>query len=97
MGAPVGNTNRATQYRLQREIETVFQGESTSENLEGLRSIIRAQFAKAQEGDTQAFKELMDRWAGKPVASTEISGPDGGPMVLEKVARVIVDPANPNG
>ena len=77
MAAPIGNSNRATQYRLQREIEEALKGESASESLEELRLILRAQVEKAKDGDTQAFKELMDRWAGKAVASTEISGPDG--------------------
>lgn len=77
MGAPIGNANRATQYRLQREIEEALKGESKSEALEELRLIIKAQVNKAKEGDTQAFKEIMDRWAGKAVAITELSGPDG--------------------
>lgn len=82
MGAPVGNSNRATQYRLQREIEEALKGDSASDNLIELRAIIRAQVNKAKEGDTQAFKEIMDRWAGKAVASTEISGPDGSALPL---------------
>ena len=79
MGAPIGNSNRATQYRLQKEIEAALKGESVSGSLEELRLILRAQAAKAKEGDPQALKELMDRWAGKPVATTELSGPDGSP------------------
>lgn len=90
MGAPIGNTNRATQYRLQKEIETALKGESASEALEELRLILRAQVTKAKEGDTQAFKELMDRWAGKAVATTELSGPDGSPVALQAVDWNIV-------
>lgn len=31
-------------------------------------------------GDLAAFKELADRLDGKPMQSTEISGPDGDPI-----------------
>lgn len=92
MAAPVGNTNRATQYRLQREIEAILRGESASDALEELRLLIRAQVNKAKEGDTQAFKEIMDRWAGKAVATTELSGPEGGPVPVQAIDWNIVPP-----
>lgn len=97
MGAPVGNTNRATQHRLKYEIEKALRKRSATEELEALQALIDAQINKAAEGDLASFKELMDRWAGKAPQGLELTGEDGGPMVLEKVARVIVDPANPNG
>ena len=79
MAAPVGNSNRATQYRLQWEIERVLRGESpevapdsVSESLVNLREMIVAQAEKAKGGDTQSFKELMDRWAGKPTQPMDV-------------------------
>jgi hypothetical protein len=27
---------------------------------------------------------------------TELTGPNGGPVVVEKIERVVVDPANPH-
>lgn len=92
MGAPAGNTNRATQYRLQREIEDALRGESKSESLDELRLILRAQVSKAKEGDTQAFRELMDRWAGRPAQALAVTGEDGGPVQLQAVEWNIVPP-----
>ena len=32
----------------------------------------------AADGDAQAYREIGDRIEGKPKATTEVSGPDGG-------------------
>ena len=39
-----------------------------------LQRIIMAQVNKAADGDTQAFKELMDRWAGKTPSEMSYQG-----------------------
>jgi len=72
MGAPAGNTNRATQYRLRHTIEKVLRKRSASDELEALEKMIEAQAQKAEEGDLGAFKELMDRYAGRAAQSVEL-------------------------
>lgn len=42
--------------------------------------MIKAQVKKAKEGDTTAFKELMDRVLGK--APQAITGPNGGALQI---------------
>jgi hypothetical protein len=42
--------------------------------------MIKAQIKKAKDGDTYAFKELMDRTLGK--APQAITGPDGGVLQI---------------
>jgi hypothetical protein len=34
----------------------------------------------AKKGDLAFIKEILDRVEGKPIATSEISGPDGGPI-----------------
>lgn len=97
MGAPVGNSNRATQYRIKHTIEKELRRRSATEELEALQALIGVQVDKAMEGDLASFKELMDRYAGKAPQGLELTGDDGGPVQLQKVERLIVDPANPNG
>lgn len=48
-------------------------------------------------GDMAAIKEMGDRLDGKPPQQQIHTGDeDGGPVRIEKVERVIVDPANPD-
>lgn len=85
-GAPEGNTNRATQYRIKRTLEKlVDEASSKHEGMTRLEAACKAQLEKAEDGDTQAFKEIADRLDGKPKQQIEASGPDGGPM--ETVTR----------
>jgi hypothetical protein len=92
MGAPLGNTNRARQYRVQRTIEGVLRKRSVSDDLEALEQLIEAQVVKASEGDLASFKELMDRYAGKAPQGIELTGEDGGPVMHSAVDWNIVAP-----
>ena len=46
----------------------------------------------AEAGDLQAIREIADRLDGKARQQLELMGEDGGPVQVEKVERVIVDP-----
>lgn len=59
-----------------------------------LRRIARALVDQACNGDVQAIKEIGDRLDGKPRQETEISGSEGGPILIQEVRRVIVDSHN---
>lgn len=80
MAAPIGNSNRATQYRIKHTIEKVLRKRSASDELEALERLVEAQVLKAEEGDLQSFKEIMDRYAGKAPQGIELTGDDGGPV-----------------
>lgn len=81
MAAPEGNTNRATQYRIKRTLEKLIdEASSKQEGLTRLEAACKAQLEKAEDGDTQAFREIADRLDGKPKQQIEASGPDGTPM-----------------
>lgn len=80
-GAPKGNQNRANQYRIKRTLEKLLdEASSKREGLTRLEAACKAQLEKAEDGDTQAFREIADRVDGKPVQAVEASGPDGSPM-----------------
>lgn len=52
---------------------------------EGKTAIVRmaeAVFKKAEKGDVPAIKEIADRLDGRPTQAVELSGIDGGPVVL---------------
>lgn len=57
-----------------------------------LDRVAKALLSAAEEGDMQAIKELGDRLDGKSIQAIEASGPEGGPIQLERIERVIVDP-----
>lgn len=96
-GAPEGNTNRATQYRIKRTLERLFEEASTKrEGMTRLEAACRAQMEKAEEGDLPAFKEIADRSEGKPSQSLDL-GSDPERPLISKIVREIVRPPNPDG
>jgi hypothetical protein len=79
-GAPEGNTNRATQYRIKRTLESMWEKHKGSTGVDLLEKACEAQLLKAAEGDLASFREVADRLDGKPTQATELSGPDGEPL-----------------
>lgn len=76
-----GNTNRATQYRIKRTLEKLIdEASSRHAGLTRLEAACRAQLEKAEEGDTQAFKEVADRLDGK--ASQTLAGDPDRPLSM---------------
>lgn len=81
MAAPEGNTNRATQYRIKRTLEKLFEEASTKrEGMTRLEAACRAQMEKAEDGDLAAFKEVADRAEGKAAQSLDLGNKDGEPF-----------------
>lgn len=61
-----------------------------------LRLVARALVDAAVSGDVPAIKEVNDRVDGK--APQTIMGDEENPLhVIQKIERLIVDPANPDG
>jgi hypothetical protein len=66
-------------------------------NPQKMERIIEGLFKEAEEGNLSALKEIMDRVEGKPVQSTELSGPEGAELV-KGIAITFVEPnANNQG
>lgn len=97
MGAPLGNSNRATQYRIKRTLEAIL-GEASSkqDGATKLEMACRAIVGKAEDGDLMAFREVADRTEGKPPQSIDL-GSDPDRPVVQKVVREIVRPADKDG
>lgn len=55
---------------------------------EEIEPLVDAQLEKAKKGDTQAFKELLDRGYGKPKEIHEHMGEDGGPLEITIIKYV---------
>lgn len=101
-GAPIGNQNAAKAKQWTAAIERALtrrgdpniNPDSPVERtpkmkaLDDLADKFIEQVALPSNG-MQGFKELGDRLEGKPALA--ITGPDGGPVQLEKIERVIVD------
>ena len=66
-GRPVGSKNRATMYKQWLDIKAKFKIPDSEEETEGtvLDKIVVAQINKAANGDTAAFREIMDGVFGK--------------------------------
>jgi hypothetical protein len=61
--------------------------EYTDEALQALADILKSQNAPAA-AKVSAATALLDRGYGKPVQSTELSGPDGGPVQADGTIHV---------
>ena len=89
-GGQPGNTNRATQYRVKRTLEALIdKASSKREGLTRLEAACASLLDKAEEGDTQAFKEIADRLDGKAAQSLEVGGPDGGSIPVGVTVRFV--------
>lgn len=84
-GGQLGNTNSSKNNRLWAD--TIKRVIAQSDG-EALRKVAEALVLKAQEGDIAAIKELGDRVDGKSVATTELTGADGGAMVINVVTGI---------
>lgn len=100
MGAPLGNQNAAKAKRWEAAICRALEAwpnppDSTDCN-ELMRGINQAAFEFVKklmsEKDIQFFREMGDRIDGKP--SQAIVGAEGGPVQVEHITRVIVDPSS---
>ncbi len=87
MAAPEGNDYSSKNNRLWRN--TLHR--IAVQQPERLRKIAEALYAKAEEGDLNAAKEIGDRLDGKP--AQVIAGDEENPLtVINKVVREIVKP-----
>jgi hypothetical protein len=90
MAAPLGSTNRANGKRFANAIKAALEEyeDDKVKRGEALRAIATGLVKDAVNGDAYARRELADRLDGKPAQSTELSGPDGGPIVTQGLAPI---------
>lgn len=102
-GRPAGSVNKATKT-FRDTVNALL--ESNSENVatwlqqvaDGIPEVMDADGKVATKGIPAAPEKALDllaklaEYAAPKLARTEITGPDGGPMQLQQVRRVIVDP-----
>lgn len=92
MGAPVGNTN-ATRGRIWREaIERALERRSKADQIKSIDELADKLLDACYSGDLPALKEFGDRVEGRAVQGVELGGPDGAPVRIQQIERVIVDP-----
>lgn len=77
-GAPKGNTN-ASKGKL---FEGVIKRALMENDGAKLRSIVEKIIAKAEDGDMQAAREILDRIDGKPKQQVELSGDAENPVTV---------------
>lgn len=91
-GRPKGSKSKATAEARATISERA--KEYTDEALQALADILKSQNAPAA-AKVSAATALLDRGYGKPVQSTELSGPDGGPVQTDGTISVqFVNPSD---
>lgn len=84
-GAPLGNKNSTKSKRLFGETIKRIVHQSEGKIAE---KIAWALINKASEGDIGAIKEFADRVEGKAVATNELTGADGGDVIIKVVTGI---------
>lgn len=51
---------------------------------------------ESEAARVSAANAILDRGYGKPHQAVQMTGPEGGPLKVELIRRVIVDPGNPD-
>lgn len=90
-GAPFGNKNGA-RAKVWRDAINRALAKATPANIARVDELAETLVSLAAQGDMAALKEIGDRLDGKPAQSMQVSGEDGGPVQLQRIERVIVDP-----
>ena len=83
-GASKGKTGRPPKKREERFYDIALRACTFKD----WRTIIKKAVAQAKEGDTAARKFLADYLMGPPTQKTEISGKDGGAIIVTTVGGV---------
>lgn len=86
-GKPDKLMRDALALELHREVERDVDG--VRQKIKRLRLVASALVDKAIEGDTAAIREINDRMDGK--VPQAVTGEDGGPVIIERIERIIVD------
>jgi hypothetical protein len=89
MPAPLGNQNSTKEHReWANAIRRAVARREKDGKLGSLNDLADVLIDKALEGDSSAIKEFGDRHDGKPAQA--ITGPEGGPVGIQVIERVIV-------
>ena len=83
-GGQPGNNNASKNKLFYERIR-----KALSQDPQKLANIVDKLIEKAEEGDSWAVKEIMDRIDGKAIQATEISGADG--QALSGLQVVFID------
>lgn len=92
MSAPRGNQNAAKGKEwadaLRLALKTYEDKDKKIKRGHALRKIADGVVKNALEGDKDSWQEIGNRLDGKPAQA--LVGPDGGPLMVERIERVIV-------
>lgn len=75
-GAPLGNLNAAKGKMFYDQLRKIAVQEP-----QRLRNVAETLFSAAELGEPWAVKELIDRFDGKPMQQTELTGAEGAPLL----------------
>ena len=75
-GAPLGNNNAAKGKMFYDQLRKIAVQEPTK-----LREVAEGLFEAARAMEPWAVKELIDRFDGKPMQQTELTGAEGAPLL----------------
>lgn len=88
MGAPIGNQNAAKS----RVFSDALRRAIAQDDGQRIRDAAEKMLDLAAAGEQWAVKEVFDRLEGKAAQALMLTGEDGGPIKVQKIERLVVDP-----
>jgi hypothetical protein len=82
MAAPIGNQYGHKDKKWRRAIERALEKRSLVAQMDALDELAEVLLQQCAAGDMTALKELGDRLDGKAAQAMELSGKDGGAIIV---------------
>jgi hypothetical protein len=93
-GNPKGSRGKAADKMVRDAMRIVANETDTVSGKKKLRAAADAIMEKAIKGDVPAFNTIADRLDGKPAQAIVGDSDQDAIQVLQRIERIIVDPAN---
>jgi hypothetical protein len=93
MAAAKGNQYAAKSRVWTEAINRALEARSRRDQVVALEQLAEVLLTKAEQGDMAALKELGDRIEGKSTQAVELTGAEGGPLMISRIETVVIDGA----
>ena len=97
-GRPVGVIETRPRQRIPPPVRKGLAAEYKAQvvkDADGAQRVMRAWWKAIDSGDSRILKDTLDRVMGRPVTAIELSGPGGGPLLVQAASLVALSLASP--
>lgn len=88
--AKAAEVNKGNQHssKINRILNETLKRKLIQDEAKRANNVVESLLKQAEQGEISAIKEVFDRMEGKAVAKTELTGSDGGELVVKVVTGI---------